>query len=371
MLISLNWHHVGTWGRHRRRCRDAQMNRNTRTAIVAALCFVVLAGLITLIPIGFVAWSPGVSYNLLGSPNGEPAVQVSGVETTAGNGALLMSTVAATKSDSHLTLPEALANYLLPYHNVMPREWVYPVGMSAAELSQQSSDEMETSQRNATVAALRAAGIAVQENAVVDSVSSGGPAYELLQAGDIINTVNGKAVSAATDVTNSIREVSIGDTVEFGITRNNATMKVSVTTQASSSDRSVPRVGMTLRDGYRYAPQVNFTIDPDIDQPRDGLVLALAVYELVSPTDLTQGRTIAATGTIDPSGTVGATSGVEEKIRSAEQGGATVFLMPAANCSETKHVSTKLDLVKVDKLDDAISSLQALSKGDSSSVPRC
>ncbi|CEG93066.1 Secreted protease with a PDZ domain [Propionibacterium freudenreichii subsp. freudenreichii] len=347
------------------------MTRNTRTAIVAALCFVLLAGAVTLIPIPFVAWSPGVTYNLLGAQGGEPAVQVSGAETSPTDGQLLLSTVAATKSDSHLTLPEALANYLLPFHNVMPRDWIYPVGMSASELTQQSADEMDTSQRNATVAALRAAHIPVQENAVIDSVSSGGPAYELLQAGDVIDTVNGKIVSAASDVTNIIKDVSIGDTIEFGITRNGAVMKVQVTTQASASDRSVPRVGMTLRDGYQYLPQVQFTIDPDIDQPRDGLVLALAVYELVSPTDLAQGRTIAATGTIDPSGTVGATSGVEEKLRSAERGGATVFLVPAGNCSETQQVKTSLDLVKVNKLDDAITSLESLARGDMNGVPRC
>ncbi|MDN5984900.1 MAG: PDZ/DHR/GLGF domain-containing protein, partial [Propionibacterium sp.] len=70
------------------------MTRNTRTAIVAALCFVLLAGAVTLIPIPFVAWSPGVTYNLLGAQGGEPAVQVSGAATSPADGQLLLSTVA-------------------------------------------------------------------------------------------------------------------------------------------------------------------------------------------------------------------------------------------------------------------------------------
>ena len=348
------------------------MTRNTRTSIVAALCFVLLCGVIAFTPIPFVGWSPGITYNLLGERDGTPAVQVSGVETSPATGQLLLPTVAATRSDSRLTLPEAVADYLLPSHNVMPRDWAYPVGMSATELAQRAAEEMATSQRNATVAALSAAGIDVQENPVVESVSSGGPAYELLQAGDIITAVNGQAVSAASDAYAAVRAVSIGETVQFSIIRNSTSMQVAVTTQASSSDRSVPRAGITLRDGYRYAPQVRFTMDPDVDQPNDGLILALAVYEIVSPQDLVTGRTIAATGTIDPSGSVGATTGVAEKMRSAESGGATVFLLPAANCSEAEELGTTgLDVVKVNKLDDAISSLNALGRGDGADVPRC
>jgi len=86
---------------------------------------------------------------------------------------------------------------------------------------------------------------------------------------------------------------------------------------------------------------------------------ALGLYELLTPGDLTAGRTIAGTGEIAPDGTVYPIGGIRDKVVAAERTGATLFLAPADNMSELAGVDTgDMQVVSVATLDDAIAALQ-------------
>jgi PDZ domain-containing protein len=47
-----------------------------------------------------------------------------------------------------------------------------------------------------------------------------------------------------------------------------------------------------------------------------------------------QGKSVAVTGTIDSAGKVGSIGGVAEKILAAKKAGATLILVPEANCKD-------------------------------------
>ncbi|MFZ2626050.1 MAG: PDZ domain-containing protein [Propionibacterium sp.] len=347
------------------------MNRRSATALAATICVVVLLAVIVFVPVPFVSWSPGTPQNALGTTNGAPVVAVDGKDGGQGSGQLLMVPVSVTKPSASLNFPQVLASYLAAHRDVLPRDWVYPVGQSVEELEQNRVAGLDTAKQNATVSALKVAGIDVRQNPVVRSVSSGGPSYRVLNVGDIIETVDGTSVQTAAEVGEIISRLTVGDAVQFTIVRQGAPMDVTVTTQASASSRDVPRVGITLDQGYRYAPQLTFTVDPGVQDESAGLMLALAVYSRAGNQDLTSGRIIAGTGTIESTGAVGVTSGIDEKMYAAEQRGAKVFLVPASNCSEARRVSTHMTIVKVNKLDDAVSSLRSLSTNPSALVPSC
>lgn len=81
---------------------------------------------------------------------------------------------------------------------------------------------------------------------------------------------------------------------------------------------------------------------------------------------------MAGTGTIDDAGRVGAVGGVALKTQAARRDGATVFLVPKAECSDAKAELPKgLRLVPVTTLNGAVDALTALEKGKSGSVPSC
>ncbi|GAA2745417.1 hypothetical protein GCM10010440_33080 [Kitasatospora cinereorecta] len=122
--------------------------------------------------------------------------------------------------------------------------------------------------------------------------------------------------------------------------------------------------------------QVKVTIDlGDIGGPSAGQMLALGIIDKLAGDgkggDLTGGKVIAGTGTVDPDGRVGAVGGVPLKTQGAARDGATVFLLPLGECSEAKvNTPAGLRLVPVETLSDAVAALTALSTG-SGEVPHC
>jgi PDZ domain-containing protein len=113
----------------------------------------------------------------------------------------------------------------------------------------------------------------------------------------------------------------------------------------------------------------------DVGGPSAGLLFSLGIIDKLNGDgrggDLTGGRTIAGTGTIDATGKVGAVGGVSLKTQAARRDGATVFLVPKAECSDAKAELPKgLRLIPVTTLKGAVSALEALESGKGS-VPSC
>ncbi|OPG05833.1 hypothetical protein B1R27_19840 [Streptomyces sp. GKU 895] len=113
----------------------------------------------------------------------------------------------------------------------------------------------------------------------------------------------------------------------------------------------------------------------DVGGPSAGLLFSLGIVDKLDGDgnggDLTGGRVIAGTGTIDADGTVGAVGGVSLKTQAAKRDGATVFLVPEDECGDAKAELPKgLRLIPVTTLKGAVSSLTALESGKGS-VPSC
>ncbi|MBP5939320.1 S16 family serine protease [Streptomyces acidiscabies] len=113
----------------------------------------------------------------------------------------------------------------------------------------------------------------------------------------------------------------------------------------------------------------------DVGGPSAGLLFTLGIIDKLDGDgnggDLTGGRVIAGTGTIDADGSVGAVGGVSLKTQAARRDGATVFLVPKAECSDAKaELPSGLRLVPVTDLKGAVGSLKALETGKGN-VPSC
>jgi PDZ domain-containing protein len=113
----------------------------------------------------------------------------------------------------------------------------------------------------------------------------------------------------------------------------------------------------------------------DVGGPSAGLLFSLGIVDKLdgdgSGGDLTGGRVVAGTGTIDADGTVGAVGGVPLKTQAARRDGATVFLVPEAECADARaELPEGLRLVPVTTLEGAVDALVALEKG-TGKVPSC
>lgn len=348
------------------------MSRRALTLLVAAGVSVALCVLAAVLPVPYVALLPGPVTDTLGtSPSAGPLIKVAGRRTYPTTGHLYLTTVEVYGDPTHQpTLLSALSAWLDRTKAVVPQQLIYPPGQSDKQVEQQNALEMSQSQQHAITAALHDLGIPVQQQVVVAEVSKGTPAVGKLQPGDVLLAVDGQKVTDETVLRNLISKRTPGAPVRLTVLRGGRTLTVTVGTVAASDSSHRAIVGVLVDVRSRFP----FTVDiglKDVGGPSAGMMFALGIIDKLTPDNLTGGRSIAGTGTIDDSGVVGPIGGIQQKVVAASRAGATVFLVPAADCTGAKAVAPKgLELVRVDTLKTAVSALEAIDRG-SGTVPRC
>lgn len=347
------------------------VTRQTWTATLSAILFVLLAAVIALVPVPYVTWAPGATHDLLGQIDGKDAITITGVPTKHPSGKLRLTTVAVTSPGGVLSLPEALISYWLPSREVLPRDVVYRPGVSDVDLNSQEAQLMSDSQTTAVVAGLRAARVPVTEMPMISAVLNSGPANGILKPGDLIESVDNRHVEDKQKVTDAVRDRNVGDPVTITYFRDSQRKHSTIVTRATEAAPKEPIIGVKLATGYSYAPKVTFAVDQNIGGSSAGLMFSIAIYSMLDEQDLIAGRDIAGTGTVDAEGRVGAIGGIQEKLAAAARDQSTVFLAPQANCVDLGVIPDTIAVVAVDNLGDAVSALQGGNIGPAGSVTRC
>ena len=299
--------------------------------------------------------------------NGIPVQVAEGTNTYPTSGRLLLASVTRTGPDDRVSLLGALYAYWDSSHEVVPRTSVYPSGADAQEITADEIAQARAAEANATAAALRSAKIKVDPVPIVEGVNAGGPAAGKLEVGDIVLGIRYASASAvvnvqtAAEASAAVASGGVGDQVIFTILRGGAKRDVTITTQVSKLNADMRVAGVSFAQGYRYDAAIAYNLDPSVAGIDVGLMLALALYDKVTPDALLKDRVVAGTGSIDANGAVGRVSGVRERVVDAERAGASVFLVPAANCAELADVRSTVRVVPVTTLAAAVDALGALA----------
>jgi PDZ domain-containing protein len=350
------------------------MSRRAITLLIASVGVVGALLAAALIPVPYVALMPGPTYNTLGPislsrSDTKPIIQISGHQTYPTNGHLNMVTVSYIGGPGYrppFNIFAALSAWLSPHNAVVPQEELFPSGYTQQQVSKQDTEEMAGSQQTATAAALCELGIKFTTVETVTSTVRGMPAYGVLRDGDDIVAVNGQQPSCTVTAASLIQAKPAGHPVVLTIRRAGKLSKITLKTVSSQGE---PAIGVGLVQSFVFPFRVTINIG-DIGGPSAGMMFALGIIDKITPADLTGGKFIAGTGEITEGGAVQAIGGIQQKMAAARAAGATIFLTPASNCSDTTGaVPAGLRLVKVSTLSGAIAVLKALKAGKS--VPGC
>ena len=133
--------------------------------------------------------------------------------------------------------------------------------------------------------------------------------------------------------------------------------------RSSPTEPGRPIVGVTIST-YLFDVRMPFPVDIESDNvggPSAGFMFALGILDAVTDGDLTRGYYVVGTGTIAADGTVGAVGGAAEKALAAEQDGAQLFLVPQDDYDEARRWVHNLQIVPIDRFDDAVHALCALA----------
>ncbi len=125
------------------------------------------------------------------------------------------------------------------------------------------------------------------------------------------------------------------------------------------------KIGVSVITTYDYVtnPEVKIKTKESESGPSGGLMMALSIYNKLTKEDITKGKIIAGTGTIDASGNVGEIGGVKYKVLGAIKKHADVFLCPEENYDDAIKAlngNKKLKVIKVSTLEGTIKALKNL-----------
>lgn len=273
------------------------------------------------------------------------------------NGEILLTTVQLRETSAVGTIAALVGEDL----DVVAREQVIPPDVDQEEFIAAQRRLFQESARVAVAVGARAAGVDVEvagDGARVAQVIPGGPADGKLQQGDVIVAVAGEPVELASDVVAATSQAQVGD-------------RLSVTVQRGGEHHDVEVELERLREMQRPAIGIAVTtVGLEIDMPFDvevnagrvggpsaGLMIALAAYDLLADEDLTRGRVVAGTGSIDLGGRVGAVGGVAQKVQGARVAGADVFLVGADEAEEARTAAGDLRVVPLATIENAVAAL--------------
>jgi Lon-like protease len=248
---------------------------------------------------------------------------------------------------------------------IVPAVYIRPPGTTQEQVNATNQRLIDESKPVAAVVGLRAAGFPVNitgQGVQVDNIIGGMPAQGVLQVGDIILGIDGQPVATTDALIQAISRHSVGDHLTLSVRRGDQNLMLDVGTAESPSERGRPIVGVNVST-YMFDVQMPFPVDIQSDNvggPSAGFMFALAILDGVTEGDLTRGYFVAGTGTIAQDGSVGAVGGAAEKALAAEQAGAQIFLAPRDDAGEAHRWVHSIQIVPIDRFEDAIAALCAL-----------
>lgn len=267
--------------------------------------------------------------------------------------------------------------------DLAPVQNIRPAGVSQEELRVYNLDLMDRSKEDAKYVALTYLGYDVTYNgsgALISSTIEDSAAEGTLEPGDVIVAVDGEPVEFSSDAVDLIGGRAPGDELTLTIERADADHPDVVETLdillVLGPYKFIDENGNVLDDPDRGmagvmltdAPvEVVFPVDVVIDSqniggPSAGLMFTLEIIDALTEEDLTQGRRIAGTGTIDADGNVGPIGGMRQKTFGAIDAGAEYLLVPVDNWDEAVDAAADdIVLVKVATIQDAMTFLASLS----------
>ncbi len=345
-----------------------------------AVALVTLFGL-SFVPTSFVIQQPGPVYNTIGTAETEdgdevPLIEVHDAETYETSGTLDLTTiqVQGNRERTPTWLDLAMA-WFDRSKAVVPIESVFPEGVTTEDRDAQNAALMVDSQAEATAAALRELGYDVPGSTEVSvvEVTEGSPAAGELAAGDIVTEADGEAVADVDDLREAIA-AGDGDPVEVSYARDGEERTASITpTRAVVDGEESWAIGVMLSPMTTYDFPVDITIQlDDVGGPSAGMMFALGIVDTMTEGEMTGGKNIAGTGTIDAEGEVGTIGGIRQKLYGATEAGADWFLAPRGNCDEVVgHIPDDLTVFSVATLTDAEEAVRAIADGDTSELVGC
>lgn len=332
--------------------------------LYALLIGVIVAMLIVFVPLPYYITKPGMAEKL------EPYVQVEGGNKEKGDFMLV------TVSMGQANVVNFLSAKFNKYEEIFKKEEILQKGESDEEYQLRQVYAMKESQDAAIYNAYKRANYPVtfeNQGVLVAGIADGMPAAEKLKLGDRIVAVDGQPFQTAEEFIAYMKTKKQNDEVTIKYVHEKNEKEDKFVLQPIPQDKSRAGIGVSIITDKKLTVSPNVKIDAHkIGGPSAGLMFTLEIYNQLVKEDITKGHEIAGTGTINEKGEIGPIGGISQKVVAAHNAGAEVFFAPNekgaknSNYKEAvkaaKDINTKMKIIPVDTLDDALAYLDKMSE---------
>ena len=221
---------------------------------------------------------------------------------------------------------------------------------------------MQTSKSNAVLVSLSRLGYDV-----VDEVGAGVSAVEpstaadgFLEPGDVIIAIDGETTLTSEALVAELRSFNPGDTAELTVIHPDRGERVEIVELGARPDGEAGAfLGISVQTAIDEA---ELPIDVNVDTGKiggnsAGLALTLTIMDALTEGDLTGGKRVAVTGTIQLNGDVGNVGGVKQKAVTSNRAGVDLMIVPIALLATAELHAGDVPVVGVATLDEALAAL--------------
>lgn len=274
------------------------------------------------------------------------------------SGTLSMAYVSMMKGN----IPFVLLSFVIPNWDLVKTEEITINEESVDDTIKRDRLYLEEGLDNATISAYRMAGKEIKNqktHQVIVYLTK--EAQTDLKVGDVILNINGVDFKTLEELQSYVNSLDIESEPEFLVLRDGKERKCKATLYEVKGEL---KIGISIINKYEYETEPKLEIKTKASESGSsgGLMTALSIYNALTSDDITKGRNIVGTGSIDIDGVVSKIGGVKYKLLGASKAHADIFLCPKENYEEALQVvednHLDLQLIAVETLEDAIKALQ-------------
>ena len=320
------------------------IKENYKSLIVLVIIFIIFT-----IELPYSIYTPGGAVNLNDRVNVENKEEV--------KGSFNMAYVSMVKG----SIPFLLLSKVFPDWDIVKKGDITAKGESMNELMMRERLYLQESMDNAIINAYQKANKEINIKSIINNVSYISEESETdLKVGDQIISVNDINISSIAELKEIVEKLNENKKVNLKIKRKDKERDAYATTYKIDG---VTKIGISFVTTYDYeaTPNVNIKSKATEAGSSGGLMMSLTVYNQLTETDITKGKKIVGTGTIDIDGNVGEIGGVKYKLIGAVKNKADIFICPEENYEEAISVAKDKDydikIISAKTFDEALEKL--------------
>lgn len=265
------------------------------------------------------------------------------------------------------TLPTYLLSYVIPsWERIEIETYQYNEDETMEEITNRDKMYLQDANQSAIYVAYTKSGKTFnikKHNYYVYFVDD--KASDDIQVGDELLGVDNLSEVDLETFKKYINSKNAGDVVTIKLKRDDKELEVDT---KIFEEEGVKYAGLAFFDilDYEVDPSIKLKFKDSESGPSGGFTLSLAIYNKLVEEDITKGRKIVGTGTIDMEGNIGEIGGVKYKLMGAVKKKADIFIVPNGSnyeeCIELqKEKDYKIKIIGVDTFDEAIEELNKIN----------